>query len=184
MFQIEMTASKRDVSGKGPMRRLRMQGITPGVVYGGGKKAEMLQFDTKELHAKLLKCARRNAVVTLGIDGAGSRSVRVGEVQTDPVKESLIHVDFCEIDLDKESVYDVPLVYTGSSKGVALGGDLHVELSFLKVSGKPLSIPDQVDVDVTPLGIGDSVKCGDIALPDGVVLVGDTDAVAVFVDKS
>ncbi len=183
MFQIDMTATKRDVSGKGPMRQLRMKGITPGVVYGGGKEAEMLQFETKELHAKLLKCARRNAVVTLNIEGVGSKSVQVAEVQTHPVKETLIHVDFCEIDLDKERNYDVPVVYTGSSKGVALGGDLNVALTSLKVLGKPLHIPDQIEVDVTPLAIGDTVKCGEIALPAEVTLLMEAEEVAVSVDK-
>ena len=183
MFQIEISADKREVSGKGPMRQLRMQGLTPGVVYGGGQEAQMLQLNTKELYAKLLQCARKNSVVTLNIDGLASKSVEIGEIQTDPVRDSLIHVDFCEINLDKEKVYSVPVKYTGTSKGVALGGDLNVFRSTLKVSGKPLDIPDNIEVSITNLGMGSNIKCGEIEMPANVTLVTDGKAVAVSVEK-
>ncbi|MBM9520010.1 50S ribosomal protein L25 [Desulforhopalus vacuolatus] len=182
MYQVEISASAREVTGKGPMRQLRMQGKTPGVVYGGGKDAQMLEFDTKVLYGQLLDFHRRNAVVTLNVEGS-SRSVRVGEIQVHPVDNSLIHVDFCEIDLDKVQSYKVPIVYTGVAKGVDLGGILHIHHRVLLLSGKPLDIPDEITVDVTSLTIDSSIECKDIPLPANVTLVEDP-GVAVVVDKA
>ncbi len=183
MFQVEMSASVRNTSGKGPMRQLRMQGITPAVVYGGGGEAVMLQLETKTLMTKLLEFYRRNTVVTLKIDGATDRCVMVGEVQTDPVRDTLIHVDFCEIDLQKNRSFTVPVVYNGTAKGVDLGGDMVIAHNEVVLEGRPLDIPDECVIDVTPLAIGDCVKCGEISIPENVRLVTDAEVLAVSVMK-
>lgn len=183
MFQVEMSASVRDRSGKGPMRQLRVKGLTPAVVYGGGGEAVMLQLETKTLMAKLLEFYRRNTVVTLKIDGEPEKQVMIGEVQTDPVRDTLIHVDFCEIDLEKDRTFIVPIVYKGTAKGVDLGGDLVVGHNKVILKGKPLSIPDECVVDVTSLAIGDSIKCGEIAIPENVQMVTDVNVLAVSVEK-
>ncbi|MBU1565027.1 MAG: 50S ribosomal protein L25 [Proteobacteria bacterium] len=183
MFQVEMSASVRNTSGKGPMRQMRMKGITPAVVYGGGGEAVMLQLETKTLMAKLLEFYRRNTVVTLKIDGSSDKCVMIGEVQTDPVRDTLIHVDFCEIDLQKNRSFTVPIVYNGIAKGVDLGGDMLIGHHKVVLEGKPLDIPDECIVDVTPLAIGDSVKFGEIAIPENVRMVTDTEVLAVSIVK-
>jgi large subunit ribosomal protein L25 len=183
MFQVEMSASVRNISGKGPMRQLRMQGITPAVVYGGGGEAVMLQLDTKTLMAKLLEFYRRNTVVTLKIDGAADKCVMIGEVQTDPVRDTLIHVDFCEIDIQKSRYFTVPIVYNGIAKGVDLGGDMVIAHDKVVLEGRPLDIPNECEVDVTSLAIGDSVKCGEITIPENVRMITDIEVLAVSVIK-
>ncbi len=183
MFQVEMSASVRNTSGKGPMRQLRMQGMTPAVVYGGGGEAMKLQLDTKILTAKLLDFYRRNTVVSLKIDEQQEKNVMVGEVQTDPVRDTLIHVDFLEIDLEKERSYTVPIVYKGVAKGVDLGGNMVVSCNNLVLKGRPLDIPDQCVVDVTPLAIGSRIICGEIAISDKVRMVTPADTLAVAVIK-
>lgn len=183
MFQVEMSAAVRSATGKGPMRQLRMKGTTPAVVYGGGGEAMNLQMDTKALTAQLLEFSRRNTVVTLKIENGPVKSVSIGEIQTDPITDKLIHVDFCEIDLEKKHRYSVPVVYRGTAKGVDLGGDMVVNFNKVVLEGKPLEIPDECVVDVSPLGMGDSIKCGEIAIPENVKMVTDSDAVAVSVVK-
>lgn len=183
MFQVEMSAAVRSAIGKGPMRQMRMKGITPAVVYGGGGEAINLQFDTKTLTAKLLEFSRRNTVVTLKIENGPEKSVSIGEIQTDPITDKLIHVDFCEIDLEKTRKYSVPVVYSGTAKGVDLGGDMIINYHKVVLEGKPLDIPNECKVDVTPLGMGEGVKCGEIAVPNNVKMVTDTEAVAVSVIK-
>lgn len=183
MYQVEMSASVRNTSGKGPMRQLRMKGMTPGVVYGGGAEAQKLQFDTKTLMAQLLKFYRLNAVVTLKIDGEAEKSVVIGEVQTDPVRDSLIHIDFCEIDLNKSREFKVPVTYSGLAKGVDMGGVMNVIHSHIVIEGKPLDIPDDCVIDVTEMEIGDEIKCGVVAIPDNVKMVTDPKAVAVAIMK-
>lgn len=183
MLQVEMSASVRNTSGKGPMRQLRMEGMTPAVVYGAGAEAVKLQMDTKSLMAKLLKFYRHNTVVSLDIENQGVKSVMIGEVQTDPVRDTLIHVDFCEIDLEKERAYKVPVVYEGTARGVDLGGLLIVGCSEVVFQGKPLSIPDDVKVDISGLEIGDDLKCSVFAVPENVTMLTDADSVAVSVIK-
>ena len=183
MFQVEISAAVRNTSGKGPMRQMRMKGITPAVVYGGGGEAMKLQLETKSLMAKLLEFYRRNTVVTLKIDGATDKSVMIGEVQTDPVRDTLIHVDFCEIDLQKSRAFTVPVIYKGTAKGVDFGGDMVIAHDKVVLEGKPLDIPNECEVDVTALAIGDSVKCGEITLPDNVRMVTDVEVLAVSIVK-
>ncbi len=183
MLQVEMSASVRNTSGKGPMRQLRMQGLTPAVVYGGGAEAQMLQLDTKSLMADLLKYNRKNVIVTLKVDATAEKSVTIEEIQTEPVNDTLIHVDFCEIDLEKVRSFNVPVIYQGLAKGVDLGGEMAVGHEFLVLRGKPLDMPDELVVDVTGLAIGDDVKCSSIPVPDSVQLMTDGDAVAVAIQK-
>lgn len=184
MLQIEMTASVRSSSGKGAMRRLRAEGLTPAVVYGSGGEALKLQLETKTMMAQLLEYYRRNAIITLKIEGQGDKNVIFGEVQTDPVKDSLIHLDFIEIDLTLDREFKVPINYIGVAKGVDLGGFLQVQYSELIMRGKPTDIPDDCEVDITDLAIGDYVRCGSIKYPDTVELITDPKAVAISVVKA
>lgn len=183
MLQVEMSASVRKSTGKGPMRQLRMEGMTPAVVYGGGAEALKLQMDTKSLMAKLLKFYRHNTVVTLNVENEGVKNVMIGEVQTDPVRDTLVHVDFCEIDLEKERAYKVPVVYQGTSRGVDLGGVLMTPCEDVVIQGKPLDIPDEITLDITDLEIGDDKKCSAFTIPANVTMLNDVDSVAVSVVK-
>lgn len=183
MLQVEMSASVRNSSGKGPMRQLRMEGMTPAVVYGGGSEAIKLQMNTKSLMAKLLKYYRHNTVVTLDVENEGVKNVMIGEVQTDPIRDTLVHVDFCEIDLEKPRAYKVPVVYEGTAKGVDLGGLLVVGCSEVVFQGKPLDIPDEVKVDIRGLSIGDELKCSVFQVPANITMLTKASAVAVSVVK-
>lgn len=183
MLQVEISASVRNTSGKGPMRQLRMQGMTPAVVYGRGAEAQKLQLDTKTLMAQLLEFYRKNTIVTLKVDGAGDKSVMVGEVQTDPVRDTLVHVDFCEIDLEKDRAFTVPIILKGKAKGVDLGGHMIVGCNKVVLQGKPLDIPDECVVDVTSMAIGDEIECASLTIPENVTMVTDPETVAVSIIK-
>lgn len=183
MLQVEMTAAVRTVTGKGPMRRLRSEGITPAVVYGAGGEALALQLDTKSMMAQLLEIYRRNAVVTMKIDGAADRSVVLKEVQTDPVMDTLIHADFCEIDLEKAAVFNVPLRYEGTAKGVDLGGRLETYADSVMLEGKPLDIPNDVVLNVAGIAIGEHLSFSAIALPENVKMISKATAPCVGVVK-
>jgi len=183
MFQVEISASVRNTSGKGPMRQLRMTGKTPGVVYGGGAAAQNIQLDTKTLMVQLLEFYRKNTIVTLKVEGASEKKVMVGEVQTDPVRDTLIHVDFCEIDLEKERAFTVPVVLKGKAKGIDLGGQMIVGCTKVVLVGKPLDIPDECIVDVAPMAIGDEIKCSAITLPENVKMVTDPEDVVISIIK-
>lgn len=181
MLQQEMSASVRKDFGKGAMRRLRTAGITPAVLYGTGRETLSLQLETLPLVKQLLKIQRRNAVITLNIEGDSSRHVLIKELQTDPVRDTLIHADFFEIPLDKPRKFTVSLVVTGVAKGVDVGGILEVVSNKVIVEGNPLDIPDTIEVDVTGLAIGDNFIVSNLALPDTLKMLTSGDAVCVTI---
>jgi large subunit ribosomal protein L25 len=173
--------SVRNDFGKGAMRRLRTAGNTPAVLYGTGRDPVSLQLETLPFVKQLLKLQRRNAVITLNIDGDSSRHVLIKELQTDPVRDTLIHADFLEIPLDKARRFTVDLVVTGAAKGVDVGGILEVVSRKVVVEGNPLDIPDTFAVDVTELAIGDNFLVGNLALPDNVQMITSGDAICVTI---
>ncbi|MDO9042067.1 MAG: 50S ribosomal protein L25 [Desulfocapsaceae bacterium] len=181
MLQQEMSASVRKDFGKGAMRRLRMAGNTPAVLYGTGREALSLQLETLPLVKQLLKIQRRNAVITLNIEGDSSRHVLIKELQTDPVRDTLIHADFYEIPLDKVRKFTVSLVVTGAAKGVDVGGILEVVSNKVIVEGNPLDIPDTIEVDVTELAIGDNFTVSNLVFPDTLKMLTSGDAVCVTI---
>jgi large subunit ribosomal protein L25 len=183
MLQCILDVAVRNVTGKGPMRRLRQQGIVPAVVYGGGAEAMMLQADGKTLRATLLEFARRNTVVTLNVDNGSQKHVIVGEIQTDPVNNALLHVGFCEIDLDKPRRYKVPVRFVGVPKGVDLGGTLQELADHIVLEGKPLDVPDECTLDIADLGIGGEYTYAAFNIPANLKMFSKTDDVCVQVVK-
>lgn len=171
MLQEEMSASVRKDFGKGAMRRLRTAGQTPAVLYGSGRDVLSLQMETLPLVKQLLKIQRRNAVITMNIEGDTPRHVLIKELQTDPVRDTLIHADFYEIPLDKPRRFSVDLVVTGAAKGVDVGGILEVACKSVMVEANPLDVPDVLEVDVTELGIGDSFLVSNLVMPENVAMI-------------
>lgn len=183
MLQVEMSASVRTTTGKGAMRRLRSEGMTPAVVYGAGAEAQVLQMNSKTLKVALLEVVRRNAVVTLKIEDGADKSVVVKEIQTDPVTDELVHADFCVIDLEKEQTFKVDLNLEGTPKGVDLGGVLETAATSVLLAGKPLDIPNDLTLDISGLNIGDQLTFSAIAIPENVKMVSNVDAPLVGVIK-
>ncbi|HBH29414.1 MAG: 50S ribosomal protein L25 [Desulfofustis sp. PB-SRB1] len=178
MITKELSGAARHEFGKGPMRRLRAAGKTPAVVYKGGENAVALQFETKVLFNELIDIQGRNAVLTLTLDDGSQKHVIVKEIQTDPVRDTLYHADFLEIDLNKRASFFVPVRPKGKSKGEDRGGIVSIETTRIQVEGLPLTIPDSCTVDISSLQIGQSITVGDIDLPADVSLI--TSAEQVF----
>lgn len=173
MIQVTMPAAFRSEFGKGASRKLRMDNKTPGVLYSGGKQAVALQCDAAELYKKLFEIRRRNAVITLSIEGddKGERHVLLQEVQKNPTTDSVLHVDFLEIALENPVIFTVPLKYVGTPKGVDMGGELRVMAHSVRLQGCPLDIPDDVEVDIKGLDKGQSLHYEDITLPEKVKML-------------
>ncbi len=181
MIQVDVVASKREHFGKCAMRRLRMSGNTPAVLYGNKKDAVALQLETAPFLKSLFKINRKNAIVSLAINGDETRHVMMKEIQTDPVNDSLIHADFLEIDLKAPRSFTVSIEFTGVAKGVDLGGELVIHNSLVTIKGMPLEIPDSIAISIDDLDIGDSIALADVALPEGVEMVTDATTLCVEV---
>lgn len=174
MLQVNLSANVRTGHGKGAARTLRRAGKTPAVLYGFGAEPVSLALDTKTLTKELLAIQHRNAIVNLDVEGEGktyTKHVLIKEVQVDPLKETPVHADFCEISMEKPMTLIVPLEYAGKAKGVEMGGEMVIGATRVMVKAKPLDIPDSIVVDVTSLNIGDSLSFADLPIPGGVSMV-------------
>jgi len=181
MIQVDMSASKRDSFGKCAMRRLRVEGNTPAVLYGNNKDVLALQLETVAFTKSLFQINRKNAVVNLSINGDDTRYVMMKEIQTDPVTDYLIHADFFEIDLETPKSFAVIVELEGTARGVDLGVRLIVHNPTIELEGLPLNIPDNVSVDISNLEIGQSIQVAAIELPGNVKLATDGAALCVEV---
>jgi large subunit ribosomal protein L25 len=163
-LQAEVRASR----GKGPARRLRAQGMVPGVLYGPGIEPTPLTLSPKEVTKALRGPRGRNVVFKLSVDGKEELAM-AKDVATDPVTMELLHIDLYRIFEDQELEVEVPLHALGRAAGVVQGGVLNVIRRTLPVRTTPANIPVSIDVDVTKLNLKDSISVEDVALPEGVV---------------
>lgn len=180
MLQVDMSASLRESFGKGAMRRLRVSGNTPAVLYGNDKDVTSLQLETKPFLKSLYQISRKNAVVNLSVDG-DTRHVMMREIQTDPVNDNLIHADFFEINLETARTFSVNIELVGKAIGVDRGGVLVTHTTVINLEGAPLDIPDTVTVDVTGLDAGESILFSNVEMPANTKMVSNGDIVVVEV---
>jgi large subunit ribosomal protein L25 len=173
---ISLEAKPRNGRGKNASRRQRAQGLVPVTVYGGGKDAASASI-VKHEFAALLRGYGRNVIFTLNVDGA-STPVKIADMQVDPVKGTLIHMDLMRISLTEKSKFEVSIKTVGESEGVkSLGAILEVVTHSLEVRCLPGDLPSVIEVDVTPLGIGDNFKVGDLKLDGKVEILDDPETV-------
>lgn len=180
-----LVAEARDATGKGVARRLRAAGRIPAVVYGRGVASKAISIDPSAL-LRLLQSsgAGINTLVELRLDGA-ARTVLVKELQRDPVRGRPLHADFYLVELDKTVEVSVPIRLVGKAQGVEFGGILDHPLREIELECLPRAIPESVEVDVSALGVGDSIHVRDLVLPDGVQVRTDADqAVASVIAPS
>lgn len=185
MERVTLEAKRRDGLGQGPVRKLRRTGQIPGIVYGRGIDPTPIIVDARALRGALHTQAGMNVLIDLAIgDGASAgRTVMVKDVQRDIFrKETILHVDFHTIDLTETVEAHVPLVLKGTPKGVVdEGGILEVQLREVLVECLPTQIPQHIDVDVSGLGIGDSLHVSDLSLPAEITMVSEPEQVIATV---
>lgn len=164
MELIELNADIRKTVGNGPARRLRQSGKIPAVLYGPETEPVLLSVNISGLEQVLKKSSIGQILLNLVIqDGETYRKpAMVKELQTHPVSRNFLHVDFYEIAMDRKIRVKVPIVTTGKSKGVELGGILQIIRREIEVLSLPLEIPESIEVNITDLEIGDSIHVGDI----------------------
>jgi large subunit ribosomal protein L25 len=150
-MDLELTLDAREAHGKAN-KRLRRDGIVPGVVFGKGEESTPVQVDAKAFDT-LYRRAGRTAVVSMHLPGrSGTISGIIKSVQRNPLSGNAIHVDFFLVNLKQEMEVDVPLVFTGEAPAVEeTGGTLLHNLSSVHVKALPTDIPQQIVVDVSVL---------------------------------
>ncbi len=185
MEKVILKAEERDEIGKGGSKRLRRKGLIPGVVYREGKIGISVQIDEKALWRALHTGAGENAIITMNISGKGeefAKTVIVQEIQTDPINDKTLHVDFHEISLKEKLHVKVPVSVKGEAPGVKEeGGILTQGIWEIEVVCLPTDIPDHISVTVDTLRIGDAVHVKELKFPENVVTNEDPEMVVVSV---
>ena len=154
--------------GSRSSRRLRREGRVPGVLYGLGQDPLTFSVDYGELRGALTTEAGLNALIQINVGGSAQLSI-LKNLQRHPVKDEVIHVDFVRVDPNKELEVEVRLTLEGDAKKVTdQNGMVDQTMFSLSILSLPDSIPNELSVDVSDLEINDSVRVGDIQLPEGV----------------
>ncbi len=182
MAKSDLNIRARESVGKGISRSLRREGAAPGVVYGKGFDSCAVTVDPKELKKAISTEAGLNTLITLRGEGSfAGRTVILKDMQLDPIRGDILHVDFQTVDMQETVHTAVPVHPIGKSAGEKEGGNLQVIRHELEVICLPDAIPTSIDVDVTALKIGDVIHIDDIALPQGVKVPHDVNFTVITV---
>lgn len=163
---IDLKATTREATGKCPARVLRRDGMIPAVIYGSKTEPVKLTVSISDVETAYKNSKTVQVFVNVDIEGdaSGKRSAMIKELQTNPLTGDLIHADFLEVAPDEKILVMAPVVITGKSAGVELGGMIQVIRRELAVKCKPVDVPEAIVIDVTDLEMGMSVHVEDITL--------------------
>ena len=164
----------RAVLGSAESRRLRRQGLIPGVLYGREQPVS-IAIPERDLRTALTTKGGLNAVLDVVVEGGTAHSSVLKEYQQDPVRGLITHVDLLEVRLDQPIHATVPLHLHGEPAGVKEGGVLTQVTNELNVEALPMEVPEHLEADVSALEIGDSLRLSSITPPEGVTLLDDVD---------
>jgi large subunit ribosomal protein L25 len=168
MAEITLVAEAPRPTGSRPAGRLRAAGRVPGVIYGHGRDPLPISVDGRALRAALTTPAGLNALLAVQVAGETHLTL-AREIQRHPVRSTVTHVDFLIVRRDEVVAAEVPINLVGEARSVAQhDGLIEQQLNSLAVHATPANIPSHVDVDISGMDIGDTIRVGDIALPPGV----------------
>lgn len=159
MKTVEFNGTPRETAGKKKeLKRLRKESKVPAVLYGSDNN---INFAVDEVEFNKLLASPDLHLINLTVGDHKTRAI-VQDVQFDPVSDRPIHVDFLEALPGKEANLSIPVKLTGTSAGVLAGGQLVLKMRKVTVKGVPAEMPDTIDIDITPLGIGKAIKVSDL----------------------
>jgi large subunit ribosomal protein L25 len=185
MEEIILEAQVRTEIGKGKLKVMRTAGFIPAIVYADGKPATSIKLSRHDFLYLIHHHHLENAIISLKIKDDVKKPVRscmIKEMQNDPVKGDIVHLDLNEISLTKALKVNVPVVTTGESLGVKQdGGAIEHIMWEIEIECLPTAIPKNIEVDITALKIGDSVHVKDIKFPANLKVLSDMDAVVLSI---
>lgn len=187
MAEITLKSQIRKERGKGAAKQLRGRGKVPGVVYGRGIEPVSIELEGQDVytlthgsHAASLE----SVIVSLEIEDGGENAPRptlITEIQHHPITGEVLHIDFHQISLTERIHARIPILTFGESPGVAEGGILEHALRELDVSCKAMDLPEETKVDISELGLGESIHVRDVDLGPNVEILNDPDLSVISV---
>ena len=177
---VTLQANEREGRGKNAARRLRASGMPPASLYGD-RESTSLAVETRTLDYTLTHFGD-NALYDIAL-GRNTSTARVVDAHRDPVTGLLVHVDFAPVNMREKIEVTVPLAVVGEAAGAEEGGVLQQVAYEIQVETLPGDIPQEITLDVTPLGMNENLTLGDLSLPEGVQLLSDPEEVAATVTQ-
>jgi large subunit ribosomal protein L25 len=174
--RVKLEVQKRDARGSAEVRRLRKQGLIPGVIYGGGKDPAAITVPERELRRALTGAGGLHAILDVVVQGDGNGDARpaiLKDYQQDVISGRVAHIDLHQVRLDRPIQASVVVQLIGESVGAKEGGVLSQVSREVTVEALPMEIPEHIDADVSAMNIGDSLRLADIPLIEGVTFVDD-----------
>ena len=183
--RVRLEVETREARGSADARRLRSRGLIPGVLYGDGKEAVAFAIGERELRRVLTGEHGTHAIldVVVGDGNQRPRHAVLKDYQLHPTRRRLLHVDLQQVRLDRPIHAAVAVDLVGEAEGVTMGGVLTQVTREINVEALPMTVPDRLELDVSAMGIGDSLRVGDVPVPDGVTLLDDEETVVATVSQ-
>src|SRR4051794_21334192 len=180
--RIRLEVQERELRGSRTSRRLRKEGLIPGVLYGRGHKPHAICVQERELRRVLTGGHGLHAILDVVLAGQKSSHASIfKDYQVDPIRGKIEHFDLMEVRLDEPIQSSVIVELIGESPGAKAGGALSQVLREVRVEALPLEVPDRLELDVSAMEIGDSLRISDLAVGEGVTLLDDAETVLATV---
>jgi large subunit ribosomal protein L25 len=172
--RVKLKVQERESRGSAASRRLRENGLVPGVLYGNGGQAQPFCIDERELRRALTGDHGLHAILDVVLEGQqNAHHAVLKEYQLDPTRARLLHIDLQEVRLDQAIHTQVVVELVGESEGVKEGGVLSQIQREVNVEALPMEVPDRLELDVSRMAIGDAMRLSDLRVPEGVKLLDD-----------
>ena len=181
--RTKLTVSERTRLGSPETRRLRKQGLVPGVLYGRGEPISIC-VEERELRRALTGAGGLHSILDVQIDGKGTSHASIlKDYQVDKVRGFVTHVDLQEVRLDQPitATVSVHLIGGDEAPGVREGGVLSQPLREISVEALPLEVPEHIDLDVSQMEVGGTLRIADLSVPENVTLLDDPETVVATV---
>ena len=176
--RVKLPVRERTKLGSAESRRLRKQGLVPGVLYGRSDPVAILVGE-RELRAALTTPGGTHAVLDVAVDGGSEHSAILKDYQRDKIRGTITHVDLQEVRLDQPITAAVAITLLGEAIGTKEGGVLSQVTTEVHVEALPLEVPQHLVADVTELGVGESLRLSQVAVPAGVTLLDDPEETVI-----
>ncbi len=180
--RIRLEVQERERRGSRDARRLRRQGLIPGVLYGRGKKPHAISVPERELRRALTGQSGTHAILDVVLAGqTTAHSSVLKDYQVDPIRGKIDHFDLQEVRLDQPIQTSVVVELVGEGPGVKAGGVLSQVLREVRLEALPLEVPDRLELDVGAMELGDALRVSDLPARDGVTILDDPETVLATV---
>ena len=172
--RVRLEVKERERTGSRESRRLRRDGLIPGVLYGRGKAPHAICVPERELRRALTGGHGLHAILDVVLEGQKTTHASIlKEAQQDPIKGRVIHVDLQEVRLDQPIQAQVVVELVGEAEGVKEGGVLSQVVREINVEALPMEVPDRLELDVSGMVIGDTLRLADLPPREGVTYLDD-----------